>query len=69
MSAPLPPASTRVMNLAHFVTQARLRGPDEIALVWRETEMSWAEFDARIDAMAAALQDLGVVKGDRILLQ
>ena len=63
------PASTRVMNLAHFVTQAKTRGPDDIALVWRETEMTWAELDARIDAMAVALQDLGVVKGDRILLQ
>ena len=69
MSTAIPPPSTRVMNLAHFVTQARLRGPDEIALVWRDRSWSWAEFEARIDAMAAALQDLGVVKGDRMLVQ
>ena len=32
MSTAATPASTRVMNLAHFVTQARLRGPDDVAL-------------------------------------
>ena len=69
MSTAATPASTRVMNLAHFVTQARLRGPDDVALVWRDRTWSWAELDARIDAMAAALQDLGVVKGDRVLVQ
>ena len=64
------PCSTRVMNLAHFVTQARRREPDSIALVWGERTWSWTEFDARIDAMAAALQlRFGVGKGDRILVQ
>ena len=60
MSAPLPPASTRVMNLAHFVTQARLRGPDDIALVWRDRTWSWAEFEARIDADGRIAQTYGL---------
>ena len=64
------PCSTRVMNLAHFVTQARRRQPQEIALVWGDRAWTWTEFDARIDAMAAALQSrFGVAKGDRILVQ
>ncbi|MCO5071767.1 MAG: acyl-CoA synthetase [Rhizobiaceae bacterium] len=63
------PASTRVMNLAHFVVQARRRQPEAVALAWGERSWSWAEFDARIAAMAAALQEkYGVRKGDRILV-
>ncbi|CAD7047871.1 hypothetical protein REJC140_01308 [Pseudorhizobium endolithicum] len=66
----LSPRSTRVMNLARFVTQSRRRNPDGIALVWGEQSWTWAEFDARIDAFAAALQErYGVSKGDRILVQ
>jgi len=64
------PSSTRVMNLARFVTQARRREPESVALAWGERTWTWAEFDARIDAMAAALQSrYGVGKGDRILVQ
>ena len=53
----LAPCTTRVMNLAHFVTQARA------ARAGRRSRSSGAsgcgpgrEFDARIDAIAAALQ-------------
>jgi acyl-CoA synthetase (AMP-forming)/AMP-acid ligase II len=66
----LAPRSTRVMNLAHFVTQARRRDPKGVALVWAEKTWTWEEFETRIDAMAAALQQrFGVTKGDRILVQ
>jgi acyl-CoA synthetase (AMP-forming)/AMP-acid ligase II len=66
----LAPCSTRVMNLAHFVTQARRREHEATALVWGEKTWTWAELDARIDAVAAALQSrFGVAKGDRILVQ
>lgn len=66
----LAPRSTRVMNLARFVTQARRRNPDDVAFVWGEQTWTWTEFGARIDAMAAVLQELyGVMKGDRILVQ
>ncbi len=66
----LAPRTTRVMNLARFVTQAMRREPEGVALVWAEKTWTWAEFEARIDAMAAALQQrFGVTKGDRILVQ
>ena len=65
----MTPCTTRVMNLAHFVTQAKRRAPDDVAIVWRDATWNWTEFDARIDAMAAALQARGIVKGDRILVQ
>ena len=64
------PQSTRVANLAHFLTRAARRLGGEVGLVWGETEWSWAEIDARASAMAAALRDrYGVEKGDRILVQ
>jgi len=64
------PQSTRVANLAHFLTRAARRLGGEVGLVWGETEWNWAEIDARASAMAAALRDrYGVSKGDRILVQ
>jgi len=66
----LSPRSTRVMNLSRFVTQATRREPQGIALVWGDGSWTWEEFEARIDAVAAALQQrFGVTKGDRILVQ
>ena len=66
----LSPCSTRVMNLARFVTQSRRRNPEGIALVWGEQSWTWTEFDARIDAVAVALKErYGVTKGDRVLVQ
>lgn len=64
------PPLTRVMNLAHLVTQARRRHPDAVAFVWGERQWTWREFDGRVNAMAAALAtDFGVRKGDRVLVQ
>lgn len=64
------PSTTRVMNLSHFLTQAARRNPHHIGFVWGETTWSWAQMEARVDAMAHALvSEFGVVKGDRILVQ
>ncbi|MFG1204447.1 acyl-CoA synthetase [Xanthobacter aminoxidans] len=61
--------SRRVMNLSHFLRQAARRLPAHIAFVEGERTVTWAEMDARVDAMAAELAARGVVKGDRILVQ
>ncbi|ABL72881.1 acyl-CoA synthetase [Paracoccus denitrificans] len=64
------PVSTRVMNLATFLTQAARRDPDGIALVMGEACWTWAEFEARTDALAHALQTrFGLQKGDRVMCQ
>ncbi len=64
------PQSTKVSNLAHFLTRSARRLADRPALVWRDRTWSWREFDERVSAMAAALRDhFGVKKGDRILIQ
>ena len=64
------PSTTRVMNLSHFLTQAARRNPADIGFVWGAKSWTWAEMDARVDAMAQALvTEFGVRKGDRILVQ
>ena len=64
------PASTRVMNLAHFLSQAARRDPDGVGFVWRDATWTWREMEARVNAMAAALAtEFGVGKGDRVLIQ
>ncbi|MFK3780162.1 acyl-CoA synthetase [Agrobacterium sp. NPDC089420] len=64
------PSTTRVMNLSHFLTQAARRNPADTGFVWGDRTWSWAEMDARVDAMAQALiTEFGVQKGDRILVQ
>jgi fatty-acyl-CoA synthase len=72
MSASVPKGgiascSRRVMNLAHFLRQSAKRYPDEIGLASGEDRWTWAQLDARVDAMAAALSARGVSKGDRVL--
>ncbi|MGV3550830.1 acyl-CoA synthetase [Rhizobium sp.] len=64
----LMPISRKVMNLAHFLTQAAQRTPASVGLVWGALELSWAQIHARVDAMASALSAMGIRKGDRILV-
>lgn len=63
------PYSTRVMNLAHFVEQQARRLSGHPAFVWGDAVWTWAEFDARVKAMARVLADHGVTHGDRVLVQ
>lgn len=66
----MTPATTRVMNLATLLTQVARRDPDGIALVMGEERWTWGQFEARTDALAAALQDrFGLQKGDRVMVQ
>jgi fatty-acyl-CoA synthase len=63
------PVSRRVMNLSHILRQAARRHATEIGFVWGERTWTWADLDARVDAMAAALAARGIGKGDRVLVQ
>ncbi len=75
MKTPAPeggvaPCSTRVMNLANFLTQAARRDPDKPGFVWGDAVWSWSRMEARVEAMAHALvAEFGVTKGDRVLVQ
>lgn len=54
------------MNLARYADYwARMRG-DSPAAVFKEQRLSWAELNTQANAIAAAMQQLGVSKGDRV---
>ncbi|WP_068299193.1 acyl-CoA synthetase [Pararhodobacter sp. CCB-MM2] len=64
------PSSTRVPNIAYFLTRNARRQPDAVAIVYDGRTWTWAEFDARVSALAAALTgELGLQRGDRVLVQ
>ena len=58
-----------VMNFGRLATQAALAFPDQTALIWRDQSWSWSALNHRVDAMVSALRQLGLKKGDRVLVQ
>jgi fatty-acyl-CoA synthase len=60
--------SRRVMNLAHMLTQNGRRHGERIGFVWGQKSWTWREIDAAVSALAAALAERGITKGDRILV-
>lgn len=65
-----PPVSTRVMNLATFLSQSARRLPGDVALVMGAAQWSWSELEARANALAVALRDrFGLRPGDRVMVQ
>lgn len=70
LSAGIAPTSQRVMNLSHFLTDIARRHPDAPGFLWGEQRWTWSQIEARSAAFAEALiQQFGVQKGDRILVQ
>jgi len=68
MAFDFPRRSNRVMNLGHFLTQAAGRRGSHAAIVRGNHVRSYAEMNARADAIAHALTKMGVRKGDRVLM-
>ena len=50
------PASTRAMNLAHFLTQTARRLPGHDAIVHGEVRWTWRELDQKVSLLAAELR-------------
>lgn len=55
-------------NLSSLLRQTAARLAEEVALVRGPVAWTWAELDARVDALAAALADTGIGPGDAVLL-
>lgn len=58
-----------VMNLGRLLTHTARLYPEHVALIQGEQQWNWGEIDRRVDAMVSALRQLGLQKGDRILVQ
>ena len=61
--------SAQEMNLGQLLTQTSQQFPERIGLIQGEQEWTWRQLQKRVHAMAYALQQLGVQKGDKILTQ
>jgi len=53
------------MNISEWISGWALRAPNRTAICFQDREISYAEFKRRIEAVAAALKELGVQKTDR----
>jgi fatty-acyl-CoA synthase len=61
--------TAQVMNLGQLLTQTAKLYPTHIGLVQSEQHWTWAQINDRVNAMVSALRELGVTKGDKILVQ
>ena len=57
-----------VMNLGCLLSQTARRLPERTALMWRDRSWTWAELNGRVDALAEALRQRGIGKGDPVLV-
>jgi fatty-acyl-CoA synthase len=56
------------MNLAYMLTHNARRLADDVAVISGEKSWTWAELDARVNALAAALAEHGVHAGSTVLV-
>ncbi len=54
------------MNLGRLLGHTARHHPEHIAVRWAGTQLTYAALNARVDALAAALDGLGLRRGDRI---
>ena len=58
----------RVNNLGGLLTRTARLFPSRYAVIAEGKSWTWKEVDQRVQAMASALKNLGIEKGDRILV-
>ena len=59
----------QVMNLGRLLTHTARLYPNHPALLQGDSQWTWSQINARVDAMVIALRELGLQKGDKILMQ
>jgi len=58
-----------VMNLGCIIANTARRYPEHIGLVQGDESWTWSELDNNVDALANALVQQGISKGDRVMVQ
>src|SRR6201992_842002 len=64
----LRPVSRRGVDLPHLLTQNARRHGDRVGFIWGDRSWTWRQIDHAVSALAAALAERRIVKGDRILV-
>ena len=64
-----PARAAQVCNLARLLSHTARLLPQHTALIHADQRWTWAEIDARVNALVSALHALGLKRGDRILVQ
>jgi fatty-acyl-CoA synthase len=64
-----PSSLASVMNLGQLLKQTALQFPAHTGLIQADQQWTWQEINDRVNAMACALQAIGIRKGDRLLVQ
>ncbi|MEP6608919.1 MAG: acyl-CoA synthetase [Burkholderiaceae bacterium] len=59
----------RVMNLGRLLTHTAQLHPQQPGLIQGDRVWTWLEINRRVDAMVSALRELGLKKGDKVLVQ
>lgn len=67
--AGMPRGLARVMNLRNLLTQTARKYPHAPGFIHGDAAYTWAQINARADALATHLQSQGIQAGDRILVQ
>lgn len=69
VNRPRTPQTVRgASNLSVLLRQTARRLPHQVALVRGEIELSWRQLDARVDALASALQAAGLTPGEVVMI-
>ncbi|MFP5309741.1 MAG: long-chain-fatty-acid--CoA ligase [Actinomycetes bacterium] len=61
-------SEARPADVAARLRTTAAQHPDQVALVWQDQAITYAELDARVDAGVAGLRALGVGSGDRVAI-
>lgn len=64
--SPSPPRDLGNLSVSGALRDAAQEAPDDLLLIHGDTQVTYGEFDRRVDRAAAAWQELGVDKGDRV---
>jgi fatty-acyl-CoA synthase len=60
--------NAQVCNLAQLLRQTAALHGDRPAVIQGDRQWTWREVDDRVDAMVAALREMGIQRGDRLLV-
>lgn len=54
------------ISLGEVLRKSAMESPDQVAVIYFGTRLTFKELDSLVDKFAEALQDLGIRKGDRV---